>query len=93
MAAASAQSVTTPAGRAQRGAGYVLRSLRDLRHDANLGLRELARASGVSQADLSKIERGKQLATAGEIAALSSALGLASGRLEVRTILAIEEHE
>ena len=51
-----------------------LKTLRELRLDNGLTLPELAGAAGISKAALSMIERGRMVATTGELGALSSVL-------------------
>jgi transcriptional regulator with XRE-family HTH domain len=67
----------------------VARTLREIRLERDLSLRELAGLSGVSYAVISQIERGRMAATSEEAEAIADALGV--GALVTRTMLVHEE--
>lgn len=91
------RSVAAPAGDATHP-GYNqartpsrIRTLRDVRLEKNVTIRQLERLSGVSRATISQIERGRMIASRTEAARIAEALGLEPGSLRTRTTLVLEE--
>lgn len=78
----TAQTVATPTQ------GTMLRTLRELRVEQHLSLADPAEASGIDKGTLSRIERGRIVATPAELASIGKALGK---QLEVRTLPVYEE--
>lgn len=76
------ETVVTPPG------PRMLRTLRELRVEQGLSLRELAEASGVNKGTISQIERGRLVATRAELDAIAAIL---DRPLEVRTLVVYEE--
>ncbi len=68
----------------------MLRTLRELRVEQGISLRELAEATGINKGTLSGIERGRVVASRAELDRIGYILGR---RLEVRTLVVYEEHE
>lgn len=68
------------------------RTLRDLRLDAGLSLRQLSRVSGLNLATVSQIETGRIVATPRELAVLEYVLALEAGSLVNRSLVVHQEH-
>lgn len=69
----------------------VARSLRQLRLERGMSLRDLAEACGISRGMLSLVERGLLLTTRQEADAIAAVLELPDGSLVTRTLLVLEE--
>ena len=80
--------VTTASGRRVPGPPH---TLRELRLNAEMTLRDLAAASGLHKATISQIERGRLVATEQEADALAAALGHPAGALQTRPMLFLIE--
>jgi ribosome-binding protein aMBF1 (putative translation factor) len=83
--------VTTPRG--QRLKGDAPLTLRQVRAEHGISLSALEARTGISRADLSKFERGRSVATAGEIRAIAAALDLDASSFSSRTFLVFEAGE
>lgn len=69
----------------------VARTLRELRLDAGLSLRELAERAQLNKAVVSQIERGRMVATPAELARLEAGLALPIATLTTKPMVVLEE--
>jgi len=68
-----------------------LRTLREVREEAGVSIRDLEARSGVSRFILSNIERGRMAGTREELDAIAAALGMAAGAIEMRLLAVVPE--
>jgi transcriptional regulator with XRE-family HTH domain len=69
----------------------VARTLRELRIERGMSLRQLGDRSGLNKGTISQIERGRLVATPREVIALEVGLGLPIASLTVKTMVVLEE--
>ena len=87
-ASVSEETVTTRRGRRVPPPPH---TLRELRLNQSMTLRDLATKSGLNKATISQIERGRLVATQAEADQLAEALGFAPGTLQTKPMLFLVE--